>query len=284
MEEMQTNAVEATMPTADSQAETSPATPQAAGEESSVQSEGTAEPVKTAAVTMPSADKPERAAQADGRPGEKTAAITIPVRYNHQSRQLSAAEATALAQKGLKYDELSPMLDKIRLLAAGCGKSVTEMVDGLVAAGDQALYRRLLEEAGGNEQVAGRLMELEKTKRQTALAEAAKTQQEREADDRQALADRLATEFMELQSDFPEVQEFSAVPKSVVQTAIDKNISLYDAYLRYERAEGKKAAQAAQQQAVAAAASVGSRSDAPPQEAPDPVLRAMEQGFRSVLS
>ncbi len=53
----------------------------------------------------------------------------IPVRYNHESRELTLEEAQALAQKGLKFDELSPTLDKIRYLAAANQKSVQEMVD-----------------------------------------------------------------------------------------------------------------------------------------------------------
>lgn len=55
--------------------------------------------------------------------------ITIPIQFNHESRELSLEEAQSLAQKGLKFEELSPTLEKIRFLAAANGKSMQEMVD-----------------------------------------------------------------------------------------------------------------------------------------------------------
>ena len=57
--------------------------------------------------------------------------ITIPIQFNHESRELSLEEAQSLAQKGLKFEELSPTLEKIRFLAAANGKSMQEMVDAL---------------------------------------------------------------------------------------------------------------------------------------------------------
>lgn len=50
--------------------------------------------------------------------------ITIPIQFNHESRELSLEEAQSLAQKGLKFEELSPTLEKIRFLAAANSRSI----------------------------------------------------------------------------------------------------------------------------------------------------------------
>ena len=65
--------------------------------------------------------------------------ITIPIQYNHESRELTLEEAQTLAQKGLKFDEVSPTLEKIRFLATANGKSMQEMVDALVESQDKQL-------------------------------------------------------------------------------------------------------------------------------------------------
>lgn len=57
------------------------------------------------------------------------------------------------------------------------------------------------------------------------------------------LAARLASEFLELKAEFPELSEFSAVPGSVLDMAV-KGVNLTDAYLRYQHTESKKAAAA----------------------------------------
>ena len=54
------------------------------------------------------------------------------------------------------------------------------------------------------------------------------------------------------------IAEFKDVPKSVLSLASKKHISLYDAYLRYERAETAKAKVVADKQAEASKASSGS--------------------------
>ena len=71
--------------------------------------------------------------------------------------------------------------------------------------------------------------------------------------------------------------------QAIVKLAIDKNISLYDAHLRYERAEGKKIDTAKQQQAAAAVASVGSQAAQPPEKSPNPMIDALMAGLQRGL-
>ena len=202
--------------------------------------------------------------------------ITIPIQFNHESRELSLEEAQSLAQKGLKFEELSPTLEKIRFLAAANGKSMQEMVDALAESQDKQLYQSILAECDGNEALANRLFDAEKLKRQTAAEsaqkEAAAAQEKEKAD----LAKRLADEFVELQQEFPELAEFSAVPKSVLDAAV-KGKNLTDAYLRYQRAESKKVSAAKATQEQAAKASAGSQAEGAG-ETTNPTIDAMLAG------
>lgn len=220
---------------------------------------------------------------ATAQPTEEASPVTIPVRFNHEDRELTVEEATTYAQKGMAYDQMTPTIDKIRMLAAGCGKSMEEMVDALVEASDNNLRARLLEEAGGNQSVADRLYELEKGKRDAAYTSHRQAQERAEQESRARLDERLAEEFGELKAEFSELTDFKKVPREVVSEAIKKNIPLYHAYLHYEHKNAKAAAQNARQQAQAAAATTGSRADSAPPDGEDPLIAAMMEGVRAAL-
>ena len=228
---------------------------------------------------------PTATEEATAQPTEEPAAVpvTIPVRFNHEERELTMDEATTYAQKGMAYDRITPTLDKIRRLAAGCGKSVDEMVDALVEASDNNLRQQLLVEAGGNQSVADKLYELEKSKRENAYTTRQQAEAQAELDARNSMDERLAAEFLELQAEFPELTDFRAVPKEVVSEAVRRKISLYDSYLRYERKNAKNAAQNARKQAETAAVAMGSRADRAPATAEDPLIAAMMEGVRAAL-
>ncbi len=55
----------------------------------------------------------------------------LPVKFNKQDYQLSKEEATAFAQKGMKFDTIEPMLDKLKNLAQQNGTSLRDLVDAL---------------------------------------------------------------------------------------------------------------------------------------------------------
>ena len=209
------------------------------------------------ADTTPAADTEQDVQPGDGQP------IVIPVRYNHESRELTLEEAQALAQKGLKFDELSPTLDKIRYLAAANQKSVQEMVDALVD--------------GGNEALAKRLYEAEKDKWSARYANAREEEAKAPEKDRAGLTERLANEFVELKAEFPDVAEFKQVPQPVVDMAVNKGISLTDAYLRYQHANARKASAAKAAQEAASKASPGPQA-AGAGETTNPTIDAMLAG------
>lgn len=92
---------------------------------------------------------------------------------------------------------------------------------------------------------------------------------------------RLAEEFLVLAEEFPQFTAPSQLPEGVLEMAVEQNISLLDAYLRYRLQEEKKVAAAAEMRQQAAKRSAGSLSrgaaERPPEE--DAFLRA----FRAAL-
>ena len=214
-------------------------------------------------------------------PEEETASdvqpITIPVQFNHESRELTIEEAQQLAQKGLKFDELSPSLEKLRYLAAVNGKNMPDMIDALLESQDKQLYQSILDECDGNESLAKRLYEAEKSQRQTKYESRQKEEAAAAQKEKENLAKKLADEFMELRTEMPDIAEFKDIPQSVVDTAVKKGISLMDAYLRYQYTETKKTTAAKAAQENAAKRSVGSQADGI-KENTDPTIDAMLAG------
>ena len=146
------------------------------------------------------------------------------------------------------------------------------------------MYDRLLREANGNRSVADRLMELEKSKRQTAAANAEREKTTAAERAKQAQTDRLAAEYLELKAEFPELADFKDIPKAVVETAVKSKMHLLDAYLRYRHTEGKKIAKNEQTHAAAAATAIGSMSaNAPEPDSVDPFIQAMLAGVNAAL-
>ena len=92
---------------------------------------------------------------------------------------------------------------------------------------------------------------------------------------------RLAEEFLVLVEECPQFAAPNQLPDGVLEMAVEQNISLLDAYLRYRLQEEKKVAAAAEMRQQAAKRSAGSLSrgaaERPPEE--DAFLRA----FRAAL-
>lgn len=95
------------------------------------------------------------------------------------------------------------------------------------------------------------------------------------------VTDRLATEFLTLAEEFPQLVSPADLPDSVLDTAAQEGIPLLDAYLRHRWQEEKRIAAATARRRQAAAGSAGSLSrgavETPPEQ--DAFLRA----FRSAL-
>lgn len=223
----------------------------------------------------------EELAAAEAQP---PAPVTVPVKFRHENRELSLEEATNYAQMGLLREAEQPMMDKLRMMAAGRGQSMEEFVNAWAQAEERAMLEQKLQITGGNREEAEKLLRVDLDDRRRVCE--TRQQQEREAERQaeQSLTDRLAGEFTELQEEYPEITDYSQVPQEVITDAIRTGRHLLDAYMRYSRRESKKIEQNRATQAAAAAASAGSQADTPPTGGTDPVIAAMLEGVRSVFN
>ena len=172
----------------------------------------------TQAVTTPQAD---------------VQSIKIPIKFNKEIRQLDISEATTLAQKGMKFDLISGDLDRLRLLAQKSGESVTDFITLLEKQRNEVRMKEILEECGGNEQIARRLLDAEEVKEQKS-------------------------DLDEVSAYFPHIKQLSDLPQAVVEKASLTGENLLNCLLRYRLdAENKERALKSEQRA-AAASSVGS--------------------------
>lgn len=255
-----------------------------ATEETTTTAEDTAPAEAAEETTEEGAGAPEESEDAENTGAEEAPPFQLGVQFHDEHRTLTEEEAVGYAEKGLLYDELTPMLDKLRLMATGCNKSLPEMVDELMESRDTARLQQLMAETGGNEDIAKRLLKAEQDERQRTFERQKAETATAEKSHREQLTQRLAAEYVEAAKEFPELKEFGDIPESVVSAAIRSGIHLMDAYGRWRRAEDRKIGAAKETAAKAAASSTGSQKDIPPQNDPDPVLAALADGLRAARS
>ena len=70
-------------------------------------------------------------AESEPQEGLQEPPFTLPVKFNKQEYQLSLEDATAYAQKGMKFDTIEPMLERLHSLAQRHGQSTAAFVQGL---------------------------------------------------------------------------------------------------------------------------------------------------------
>ena len=164
----------------------------------------------------------------------------LEVKFNKQLRRLSESEARDFAEKGMKYDSLIPVLDRLKGLSPDSSMSLAQLVDHLFKEREE---RASMEQ---NEQNEGR-------------------------------QNRLTAQFIELKSKFPEVN-IREIPKSVIEQSLKGEIPLYYAYLGYLHGEKVKAERSSVAQEKASAAATGGLKDSPDRLS-SPEIAAMLKGI-----
>lgn len=229
------------------------------------------QPEDTTPATEPAAEDPQ------------TPAVPfLPVKFRHETRDLTREDAAKYAQMGLLREAEQPMMEDIALMAAAQGMSTAEYIRSLKEADEASLLEDKLSITGGDREAAEILVKAEMDKRRATLGLRAKEEAEAEQRAEQATLDRLAGELVELQGLVPEMTDWDNVPKAVIEDAVKNNRNLTDAYLRYMHREGVKIEQNRAAQAAAAAATVGSQADTPP--ADDVASSAIRASVRSVFN
>lgn len=186
-----------------------------------------------------------------------TAEPILTVRFNHEDHALSMTEATELAQKGLKLDSISDMLNDISYLAAIQDKTPAELIKGYIEAGENLKRRELTDKYGEDSEVVEVLMEKFKNENQQKFTAAKETIKQKEVAAEQNLNQRIADDFQKMKADFPEITDYASLPTAVKRQAVNGTPLKY-AYLEYKYAEERKATAAKEQAASAAKKSTGS--------------------------
>lgn len=134
---------------------------------------------------------------------------TISVKFNKEIKKISIEEAKELAQKGLKYDAVSKIFERLKILSADEGKSVLEYIAGLER---KAMLKRaegLIDSCSNKDELLELISNWGNDKKPSVLG------------------------FDELKNAYPEMDDISKVPEEVVENANLYGRNLFDEYLRY---------------------------------------------------
>lgn len=150
--------------------------------------------------------------------------ITIPVKYNKEIKELSLEDATTLAQKGLKFTAIEKDFTALKELAQKENKSVPAFISELCDRYNEDKKKALIEECGGNEEIAQRIIDLQ--------------------------GNQISDGLKELTEAFPEIKTLEQLPEEVVEKSRLKGTLPLDEYLRYllSQEKIKKAAALKQRQ------------------------------------
>lgn len=199
----------------------------------------------------------------DNGEGTGTPAPFLTIRYNHEDKPITQDEAITLAQKGMAYDSI---YKSVQRAAALKGMDVRTFISSFEKAQDDAYRESLVEKYGEDDtETIESLMELYQSKKESTVKAAEEAEAQKQREQQTTLESRLADEFIELQKEFPEIEKFEALPKSVVSAAA-KGQNLLTAYLLHQHTENKKVEAAKKTAETAKKASGGSMSSSEAQQ------------------
>lgn len=201
---------------------------------------------------------------AEGNPAEQNeenSDFVLPVKFNKKNVDLKYDEAVAYAQKGMKYDQISGDLQKLKDHAARNGKSFSEFVAGLEEAEIAVIKQQCKETAGGNEEYEQLLFEKAMKDRDLKLQEYNDAQSAKKKTEQETLEQRIADGVIAIGKLDPEIKEVSQIPESVFRIAEEEGISIREAYLLTEFNNRKAVEAAKRAEAAATISSSGSLKD-----------------------
>ena len=170
--------------------------------------------------------------------------VTVPVKYNKETRELSLEDASTLAQKGLKFEAIEKDYIALKSLAEKENKSVPQYISDLAAKRQEVLRENLTKECGGNEKMADRILSLE-------------AQGEKELN------------LKEVYDTFPDIKTMDDLPEEVLDKCRLKGTLPLDEYLRYLLSQKRKVDEARKKQKESEASATGSLANLKGAENPE---------------
>lgn len=178
----------------------------------------------------------EKATTPEASPNENSF-VTVPIKFNKETKNLTISEAAALAQKGMKYDLIKTDIERLRKMADSSGKNISDYLSELEQARGNSRRQELLERCGGDEKLVDEILSLEGKK-----------------------AGEKTLGLDELIREVDEINSADDIPQAVIEAAEEKGGNLFDEYLRYKFIQNRKAQNALLSRKNAENASVGSQS------------------------
>lgn len=140
------------------------------------------------------------------------------VKIGSKTIKFDEKQAKKYIRLGVEAEKYESVLSDLKVLSKRENLSVEEFVKSLKLKCDETLKTRLLEKVGGDEELAQKLMKLELEEKP-----------ESEKDD-----------FKQISEYFNEYKSYEDIPADALILSETKNISLFDAILRYLFFEAKK--------------------------------------------
>ncbi len=241
--------------------------------------EQTAESPEHAKPTSDAGDGEDAVQAAAQRVDASDDTVFLPV-YNGVTMPISASDTervTMLLQKGMKFENMAEDMERLyQLKDAYHASTIREVICMIAEEKERAVRDEYVSRYG--EEAGVKLFELEKAQ-QAALR--GSFQQADEAADEASMEandERLSKEFAQLKTEYPTVASMDDVPQAVKDTALQKGISLLDAYNRHILNEQRRAASAVKQQVANQQTAIGSLADGGA-DTVDPVWEAFVRGM-----
>ena len=207
-------------------------------EENVILQEENQQPDCDEANLQPDADKTN---EGDGLSEELKEETFIEVKFNKEMKKIPLNEAVILAQKGMKYDLLSPAFEKLKGLSKSAGMTVDRFVSEIESQSHRA---QLLKECGGNEKIVDRIIDLEE-------------------------GSKALEELREIKAEFPHINSMDDLPDEVKTAAKTNGTGLLFENLLYEHRQSRAAEEEFSRKEKREAQSLGSLSVNSPTSAAD---------------
>ena len=207
-------------------------------------------------------EEPSDAPQAEEKPTEEgsnntdveqnnAVEDTMTLQFNHEEVKVSKDEAVRLAQYGMYLEQLGKgykediraIMSDLDYFATLQGKSVRELVSGLVEGVENSYREELAEQFGADNPLVEEMLELRRGKNKKLYEESKADREAREKaaeeEAEKSANTRLAEQFESLREVFPEYDSVDKIPDSVFKKAI-KSGDLEKELLRFDRSERNK--------------------------------------------
>ena len=158
----------------------------------------------------------------------------------------------------------------------GC-KNIAEFVNNLVEAAESS-RRAEIESASDDKDIIEAILKADREKYSEAAGVILKEEEAEFTQAQEDEAQRIADDLSELSAEFSEIKSINDVPDTVLKMAVEKKISLLDAYLRFQRKEQIKIKQAEEAEKKATESTAGT-VESNEGDTMSPEVAAMLRGF-----